>query len=176
MIWNLHKEEMRHNAEELSLVPLLPTSRSPSPVAPSLTDQCFSLHPPPWTPSQSSDWQVLALEKLWPAVAYAKVSFTLCDSPVVLELNGLDISDTLSMKKQVVCVKAAYKSVLWKDFFYKTAPDQTGKSRSHSDVLPMGAYAWWIDRAFLPRILQILGRIYSGTGNSVIDGFWCSKM
>lgn len=53
-------------------------------------------------------------------MAYTNASFSRYDSPVVLELNGLDgISDKLSMKKQVVCVKAAYKSVLWKGFFYK---------------------------------------------------------
>lgn len=53
-------------------------------------------------------------------MAYANASFSRYDSPVFLELNGLDgISDKLSMKKQVVCVKAAYKSVLWEGFFYK---------------------------------------------------------
>lgn len=158
-------------------VPLLPASWLPSPIAPSLTVQCFSLHPPPWPPSWPSDWQVLALERLWPAMAYANVSFTLYDSPVVLKLNGLDdISDTSSTKKQVICAKAAHKSVLWKDFLYKAAPDRTAKSHSHSDVLPRGAYAWWIDRAFLPIFLQTLRHIYSGTGNSVVDRFWCSKM
>lgn len=76
-------------------------------------------------------------------MAYDNVSFTLYDSPVVLELNGLDdVSDTSSMNKQVVCMKAAYKSVLWKGFFYKSAPDRTAKSHSHSGVLPMGVYAW----------------------------------
>lgn len=169
--------QLSHTAEELSLVPLLPTLWSPSPAAPSLTGQWFSLCPPPWSPSLSSDWWVLALERLWPAMAYANMAFTLYDSPVVLELNGLnDISDTSSMKKQVVCMKAAYKSVLWKDFFYKTAPDRNAKSQSHSDVLSMGAYDWWIGRAFLHILLQTVGHIYSGTGNSVIDRFWCSKM
>lgn len=53
-------------------------------------------------------------------MAYANASFSRYDSPVFLELNGLDgISEKLSMKKQVVCVKAAYKSVLWEGFFYK---------------------------------------------------------
>jgi len=36
-----------------------------------------------------------------------------------------DSSDASGMKKQVVCRKVGYRSMLWKGFFYKTAPHRS---------------------------------------------------